>query len=75
MTFTGKVEGEVVVCFEQKLAREVVASIMATEPEKLTKEELWEGIGEIVNIVAGNAKAALSATEYQHQKTLPAVVF
>jgi len=75
MSLTGKVEGQVVVCFEEKLAREVVANIMSSRPQDLTKDELKEGIGEVVNIVAGNAKAALSTTEYAHQIGLPTVVF
>jgi chemotaxis protein CheX len=75
MTFTGKVEGEVVVCFEEHLAREVVSRIMSSAPDSLTHDELREGIGETVNIIAGNAKAALSTTEYTHQIALPAVVF
>ena len=75
MALSGKVEGEVTVCFEEHLARIVVSTIMSTTPESLTKEELRDGIGEVVNIVAGNAKAALSPTEYSHEITLPAVVF
>jgi chemotaxis protein CheX len=74
MPFTGKVEGEVVVCFEEALAREVVGRIVSTSPEELTKDELKDGVGEIVNIIAGNAKAALSSTEYQHTIGLPTVV-
>ena len=75
MALSGKVEGEVTVCFEERLARIVVSTIMSTTPESLTKEELRDGIGEVVNIVAGNAKAALAATEYSHEIALPAVVF
>lgn len=74
MSFTGKVEGEVVVCFEEALARNVVARIMAAPSGSLTKNELREGIGEIVNIIAGNAKAVLANTEYAHQIALPTVV-
>jgi chemotaxis protein CheX len=74
MSFTGKVEGEVVVCFEEALARSVVARIMASSIDSLTKDELREGIGEIVNIIAGNAKAVLAGTEYAHQMALPTVV-
>jgi chemotaxis protein CheX len=75
MPLSGKVEGEVVVCFEEKLAREVVASIMTTQPEMLTKDELKEGIGEVVNIISGNAKAALAQSEYMHHIGLPTVIF
>jgi chemotaxis protein CheX len=73
MSLTGAVEGQVVVCFEEKLAREIVARIMSAKPEGLTKDELREGIGEVVNIVAGNAKAVLASTEYAHQIGLPTV--
>jgi chemotaxis protein CheX len=75
MPFTGKAEGEVVVCFHEDLARQIVSRIMNTQPALLNITELREGIGEIVNIIAGNAKAALSTTEYAHQITLPAIVF
>jgi chemotaxis protein CheX len=75
MTFTGKVEGEVVVCFEEKLAREIVSRIMSVKPDDLSREDLPDGIGEIVNIIAGNAKNALINTEYTHQIALPTVVF
>jgi chemotaxis protein CheX len=75
MSLSGKVEGEVIVCFEEKLAREVVGRIMSMQPDALAKDVLKEGIGEVVNIVAGNAKAALANSEYTHQIGLPTVVF
>ena len=75
MSLSGKVEGEVVVCFEERLAREVVSKIMAMQPDQVSKEELKEGIGEVVNIISGNAKATLATTEYSHQISLPAVVW
>ncbi len=75
MALSGKVEGEVTVCFEEALARQVVGAMMSLSPEGLAKEELRDGIGEVVNIIAGNAKAMLSDTEYAHQIALPAVVF
>jgi chemotaxis protein CheX len=73
MPFTGHVEGEVVVCFEETLARFIVSRIMSVHAEKLTKDELREGVGELVNIIAGNAKANLATTDYRHQITLPTV--
>jgi chemotaxis protein CheX len=75
MPFTGHVEGEVVVCFEESLARTIVSRIMSARSENLTKDELREGVGELVNIIAGNAKATLATTDYRHQITLPTVVF
>jgi chemotaxis protein CheX len=73
MSLTGAVEGQVVVCFEETLARDVVGRIMSARPQDLTKDELRDGVGEVINIIAGNAKAALATTEYAHQIGLPAV--
>jgi chemotaxis protein CheX len=74
MNFSGNIRGSVVVCFSMDLAKEIVSSIMGFSVEELTDLELKEGVGEIVNIISGNAKVALAETEYCHQITLPSVI-
>ncbi len=74
MNFSGKINGAVVVSFNEDLACEIVGRILGTAPETITSEELKDGVGEIINIISGNAKALLSGTEFGHEITLPAVV-
>lgn len=74
MNFSGNIEGSVVVSFDEDLARKVIGNIMGAPPESLSQVEIREGVGEIVNIISGNAKAALANTEFGHQITLPTVV-
>jgi len=74
MTFSGNIEGAVVVSFDEDLARKIIGKILGAQPKSLSQSDIKEGVGEIVNIISGNAKAALANTEYQHQITLPTVV-
>jgi chemotaxis protein CheX len=74
MPFTGNMVGEVAICFEEALARTIVSRILSEKPEDLTKDDLRDGVGELINIISGNAKASLSMTAYRHQITLPIVV-
>ena len=74
MNFTGNIEGSVVVSFSEELARIIIGKIMNYNPITLDEMEIKGGVGEIVNIISGNAKAALANTEYNHQITLPTVV-
>ena len=74
MNFTGNIEGSVVVSFSEDLARTVIGKIMSCDPNALPESEIKGGVGEIVNIISGNAKAALAHTEYSHRITLPTVV-
>jgi chemotaxis protein CheX len=74
MNFSGKIDGAVVVSFNDDLARDIVARILGVPAFTVTPAELRDGVGEIINIISGNAKAALSGTEFGHEITLPAVV-
>jgi chemotaxis protein CheX len=74
MNFSGKIEGSVVVSFNEDLAQEIVGRILGLAPETITSDELKDGVGEIINIISGNAKANLSTTEFGHEISLPTVV-
>ncbi|MFH0920654.1 MAG: chemotaxis protein CheX [Fibrobacterota bacterium] len=74
MNFSGKIDGSVVVSFNTELARDIVARILSVPDISISPADLRDGVGEIVNIISGNAKASLAGTEFGHEITLPAVV-
>lgn len=53
--FTGEVEGAVVLSFPEAIARRIVTLFTGSDPA--TKEDLSDAVGELVNMVAGGAKA------------------
>ncbi|MBL8025998.1 MAG: chemotaxis protein CheX [Fibrobacteres bacterium] len=74
MNFSGRIEGSVTVSFTEDLAKEVIAKIMGITPADISDDDLRDGVGEIINIISGNAKASLAETEFSHEIALPAVV-
>jgi chemotaxis protein CheX len=73
MTIGGSIEGTVVVSLGEELARSIVGKIISVPPKQVTQDEVRDGIGELVNIVSGNARAALAQSEYEHKIELPTV--
>lgn len=72
--FTGTVEGRVTLSTSRSTAQGMVAEILGTKPSKITRDMLQDGLAEMANIIAGNAKALLADTRYRVQMSLPRVV-
>ena len=53
--------GSVGLTFQGDLAREIVARVWGEDPETLTPESVNDGLGELVNIISGEATAHLSS--------------
>ncbi|MEE9312409.1 MAG: chemotaxis protein CheX [Planctomycetota bacterium] len=68
----GAVQGSVVLSFSYKIAREIVGKMIMSEPEN--DEEIADGVGEIVNIIAGNAKTILSEQNLGLNLSIPNVI-
>lgn len=66
--------GTVVVSFPRDLARSLVARMLHCQEDSLDKQDIKDGIGEIVNMVAGSAKSAFSDTIYKFNISLPIVI-
>lgn len=66
----GEAKGAVVLSFTDSLATELAASLAGTASP--APEEVTDAIGEIVNIVAGNAKKGLE--QYRLVISLPSIV-
>jgi len=71
---SGHTAGCIAISFEQDLANSLVAQMLETEPEKLTPEEVSDGVGELVNMISGAAKAELAANGFRFDLALPTVI-
>lgn len=70
----GSGSGTVIVSFPKIFADKIVSSMLGCEPQTLEKDDIRDGIGEIVNMVAGSAKSNFSDTKYKFNISLPTVV-
>lgn len=73
MGLSGDVAGSIVVSFTEKAACKAVGNMLGTEYTELN-DEIQDGIQEIVNLIAGQAKAQLEGTEYHFKIGLPTCI-
>lgn len=74
MGLSGTAEGFVAVTFKNALARKIVAKMLMMSVEELTEDDIRDGVGEFMNVVAGAAKGQLVNTEHGFQLSLPTVI-
>ncbi len=68
-------EGNFVISFSKPLAHLIVSRMLGSSPEKITPEESADGVSELLNMISGNTKAALSRQcQTQYQMSIPMVV-
>ena len=68
---SGEAQGSICLSFPKHVALRVISALLGTEI-KIVGEEVTDGIGELANIVAGNAKQHL--VRYNLSISLPRVV-
>jgi chemotaxis protein CheX len=71
---SGNPNGKVAVSFPRDLGRSVVARVMGKDINEVDEEALCDGIGEIANIIAGNAKGRLSQLGFDLTISLPSTL-
>lgn len=74
INLAGSANGQAALCFPQDAARRVVATMLAMEEDEVDEDTLRDGVGEMVNIVAGQAKSALTDTPWHFELGLPTIV-
>jgi len=74
MGLSGNAFGSVIVSMTENLARTTVARMTHVDEKDISSEDIRDGIGELVNIISGSAKAKLAETEYAFQISLPTVI-
>jgi chemotaxis protein CheX len=68
-------EGTIILSFTQQVAALLVSRLVGLNPEDLSKDELLDGVGELINMVSGRSKTALSSTvETPYKLSLPSLV-
>lgn len=58
----------------KKNAMNIVSFMTGITAAELLNEELYDGVAELVNMIAGRAKALLAGTEYHYQITPPLTI-
>ncbi|MCB9357352.1 MAG: chemotaxis protein CheX [Calditrichaeota bacterium] len=70
---SGKAEGFVSVTFTKELATKVVCKMLMCSGDEITEDDIRDGVGEFMNVVAGAAKAELVNTPHSFQLSVPQV--
>ncbi len=74
MGLTGVATGSVVISMPGQLACVLVGRMLGETPQADVTDSVRDGIGEMVNMIAGHAKAAFAGSEYHFTLSLPVVV-
>ncbi|MCP4706622.1 MAG: chemotaxis protein CheX [candidate division Zixibacteria bacterium] len=71
--FVGIPAGKVEICLNKDMARQLAANIALCEPEELSDEDVYDGVGEIINQIAGNTRTLLWDEGFKTEISTPAV--
>ncbi|NOZ83232.1 MAG: chemotaxis protein CheX [Epsilonproteobacteria bacterium] len=75
MGLTGEAVGSIIISFPKKLADNVVSKFLGIENvESINEDDIRDGVGEILNMIAGKAKTLLASTEYYFKLSIPTVI-
>ena len=74
MELSGAAMGSVVVSMSRQLACMVVGNMLGEPPAESLTPGVKDAIGEIINMIAGQAKAALVKTKYHFSISIPKVI-
>jgi chemotaxis protein CheX len=74
MGLSGTASGSVVVSLPEKLAIRLVGAMLGEDMGTELNQDVSDGVGEIINMIAGQAKASLTKTKYHFQISIPTVV-
>jgi chemotaxis protein CheX len=72
---SGSTAGNCAISMPEALAVEVVEKLMCEKVEGgMESEVVRDGVGEMINMIAGRAKGILSTTRYKFDITLPTII-
>lgn len=74
MQLTGTATGSVVISMSAQLACLVVGNMLGEAPAAELTQDVADAIGEIINMISGQAKASLVKTKYHFNVSIPKVV-
>ena len=72
---SGTTTGTCALSLPAAFAQDAVRTMLMTpDDEILAESEVRDGVGELVNMIAGGAKTKLSSTQYKFNITLPTII-
>ncbi len=71
IALNGTNAGTLIVCMSQSAASRFVATLTGLEPAEISSSVMVDGVCELVNMIAGAAKAQLDDTDMRFEMTLP----
>ena len=71
MSVQGDSSGFVGIAILPELAASIISAILGQNPEELAEDEVIGGVAEVLNVIAGNAKARLKGTSDHFEITPP----
>ncbi len=74
MGLSGEASGSVVISLPTRLACVAVGRMIGQEPAADLDEDVSDAVGEIINMISGQAKAMLAKSAYRFTISLPSVV-
>jgi len=74
MGLSGDAEGSVVISLPQALALKIFAKMVGEEEKTAIDDDVKDAVGEVINVISGQAKGALANTKYHFIISLPSVV-
>ncbi len=74
MALAGEKKGIIMISFYEELSNKIISSIMGLPVEEITEDEQHDGVGELINMIAGGAKARLGDSELHFLLSAPTVI-
>lgn len=71
MELNGDNRGFLALQIDETTAKDIIGIMMAKTPDELDAEAMQGGVGEIVNMIGGSAKARLGDSEFAFELTVP----
>lgn len=70
----GSGSGVAIVSFPKELARLAVANMLYMDPAELEESDIEDGVGELINMIAGAAKSSFTGSPFSFDISLPNVI-
>jgi len=70
---SGNMSGKAEIALDKDMARKLASNIGQCDPDQLSDEDIHDGVGEIINQIAGNTRTKLWAKGYKTEISLPVV--
>lgn len=71
--FVGNPAGKVEIALNKDMARQLAANLALCQSEELTDKDIFDGVGEVINQIAGNTRTLLWNEGLKTEISIPAV--